>query len=118
MDESIEQSRWESFLDHFAKTSQGLEARLEILGADLGDQESAAWLPFSGMSYDPHHGSIFVMVGGITSRYPVHLTHRIDHPRSLTVHHSAEGDIQSVLVVGEDERKTLVSLRPQGPLHT
>src|SRR5690349_19839211 len=75
MTEHIEQAHWEAFLDDMAKKYHGFEARIEIIGRDFGDQEMAAWLPFSGMSYDPHHRQIFVTVGGISSHYPVHLTH-------------------------------------------
>ncbi len=116
MAEQVEHARWETFLDTFAKTHHGMEARLEVMGTAFGDQESAAWLPFAGMSYDPHHSQIFVTVGGISSRYPVHLTHRIDHPKSLAVHHTPEGEVQAVLVVAEDETKTLISLRRQPQL--
>ena len=62
MTEHIAQAQWEAFLDDFAKTHQGFEARIEIIARDFGDQEMAAWLPFSGISYDPHHHQIYVTV--------------------------------------------------------
>jgi hypothetical protein len=80
MTEHIEQAHWEAFLNDFSKTHHGFEARMEIMGRDFGDQEVAAWLPFTGISYDPHHRQIFITVGGISSHYPVHLTHTIGLP--------------------------------------
>ena len=116
MVDHIAQAQWEVFFDDFAKTHDGFEARLEVIGRTLGDQEMAAWLPFSGMSYDPHHHQIFVTVGGISSHYPVHLTHTMDRPRTVAVHHTPEGEINAILVVSGDETETLVSLRRQPQL--
>jgi hypothetical protein len=63
---------------------------MEIIGRDFGDQDMAAWppatawaerpsltgrFPCTGISSDPRHHQIFVTVGGISSYYPVHLTH-------------------------------------------
>lgn len=116
MPEQIDRARWEAFCDMFAKQHHGCEARMEVLGSTFGDQEMAAWLPFSGLSYDPHHAQLFITVGGISSRYPVHLTHRIDQPQTLALHQTPEGQVSSVLVVSADKTETLVHLRPQAQL--
>ena len=116
MTEHIEQAHWEAFLDDLAKKHHGFAARIEIIGRDFGDQEMAAWLPFSGISYDPHHHQIFVMVGGISSHYPVHLTHTIDSPRTVAVRSTPDGEISSILIVSGDKTETLVSLRRQPQL--
>ena len=55
MTEHLEQAHWEAFLNDFSKAHHGFEARLEIMDRDFGDQEVAAWLPFTGISYDPYH---------------------------------------------------------------
>jgi hypothetical protein len=73
-------------------------------------------LPFAGMSYDPHHNQIFVTVGGISSRYPVHLTHAINGPTMVHVRHTPEGEVQSILVALSDKTETLVHLRRQPQL--
>jgi Family of unknown function (DUF5335) len=116
MTEYIEQAHWETFLNDMAKKHHGFEARLEIIGRDVGDQEMAAWLPFSGISYDPHHHQIFVTVGGMSSHYPVHLTHAIDSPRTVAVRSTPDGEISSILIVSGDKTETLVSLRRQPQL--
>jgi len=103
MTEHIEQAHWEAFLDDFAKKQHGFEARMEIIGRAFGNQEMAAWLPFTGISYDPHHHQIFITVGGISSHYPVHLTHTVDRPRTVAVRYTPEGEISSLDLVSRDE---------------
>lgn len=109
----IEKADWSDFFTDFAKTNQGYEARIEIIGRAFGNQEEAAWLPLSGISYDAHHNQIFVTVGGHSGRCPVHLTHMIDGPRMLNVRRTPEGTIQSILIVSIDKTETLVHLRRQ-----
>jgi len=116
MTEHIAQAQWEAFLDDFAKTHQGFEARIEIMGRDFGDQEMAAWLPFSGISYDPHHHQIFVTVGGISSHYPVHLTHTIDSPHTVAIRSTPAGEISALHMTSGDKSETLVTLRRQHAL--
>jgi hypothetical protein len=98
MTEYIAQAHWEAFLNDFAKTHHGFDARIEIIGRDLGAQDMAAWLPFSGISYDPRHHQLFITVGGISSYYPAHLTHTIDSPRTVAVRYTPEREISSLLV--------------------
>jgi len=116
MTEHIEQAHWEAFLDDFSKTHHGFEAHIEIIGRDFGDQEVAAWLPFTGISYDPHHHQIFITIGGISSHYPVHLTHTIDAPCTMAIHDTTIGEISSLLLTAGDETETLVTLRRQPQL--
>jgi hypothetical protein len=68
------------------------------------------------MSYDPHHHQIFITVGGISNRYPVHLTHTIAGPTTLQVHRAPEGEVQSLHLVSDDKTETLVHLRRQPQL--
>ena len=103
-------------MNDFAKKHHGFDARMEIIGRDFGDQEAAAWLPFSGISYDPHHRQIFVTVGGIGSHYPVHLTHTIGSPHTVAVRYNPQGEISSPLITSGDKTETLVTLRRQPQL--
>jgi hypothetical protein len=116
MTEHIEQAHWEAFLNDFSKTHHGFEARMEILGRDFGDQEVAAWLPFTGISYDPHHHQIFVTVGGISSHYPVHLTHTINSPHTVAIRSTPAGESSALLITSGDKSETLVTLRRQHAL--
>lgn len=109
----IEKDKWQEFCDDLSKTYHGYEARLEIIGRTFGDQEEAAWLPFSGLSYDPHHNHFFVTLGGISSHYPVHLSHTIDSPTVLHTREGEHGGITSVLIVNSDKTELLIHLRQQ-----
>ena len=75
--EQLAKDQWSAFLKDFDRKHQGDEARIKIMRRECGDQEEAAWLPLSGISYDPHDDQIIVTVGGINSRYLAHLTHMI-----------------------------------------
>jgi hypothetical protein len=116
MEGHIEKAQWLDFLTDFDKTHHGYAARLEVIGRAFGDQEEAAWLPFSGISYDPHHDQFFITVGGISSRYPVRLTHMIAGPKKLHVHRTPAGEVSSILIVATDKTETLVHLRRQPQL--
>ncbi len=116
MGEKIEKAAWEKYLDDFTKQHQGYVARIEIVGREFGDQEEAAWLPFAGISYDPHHDQIIVTVGGISGRYPAHLTHMITHPRAMEVHQTPEEDITTLCIATAENTETLVTLRPESQL--
>ena len=107
----IEKAPWADFFTDLAKTPHGYEARLEIIGRAFGDQEAAAWLPFMDMSYDPHQNQICITVGGISSRYPVHLTHTINEPTMVHVRRTPDGAVQSILIVSGDKTETLVHLQ-------
>jgi hypothetical protein len=109
----IEQAQWSTFFTEFAKTHHGYEARLEIIGRAFGDQEEASWLPLTGISYDPHHHLIHITVGGISSRYPVHLTHTVEGPKMVHVRRTPDGEVRSVLIIGVDKTETLVHVRRQ-----
>ena len=89
---------------------------MEVIGQDFGHQEMATWLPFTGSSYDPHHHQIFITVGGLSSRYPVHLTHTITAPRTVVVRYTPTGEVCALLIVSADKTETLVSLRRQSQL--
>jgi hypothetical protein len=115
MEEQIAKARWMTFCTDFEKTHHGYEARLEIIGRDFGDQEEAAWLPFSGISYDPHHDQVFVTVGGISSRYPVHLTHMVPAPTTIEKHTSPDGELRTLRISNADTT-TLIHLRRQAQL--
>jgi hypothetical protein len=116
MTEQIERTHWHTFFDDVVKKHHGFDARLEIIGRDFGDQDMATWLPFSGISYDPHHHQIFVTIGGISSHYPVHLTHTINSPHTVAVRYTPTGEVSSLLMTSEDKIETLLTLRRQPQL--
>jgi hypothetical protein len=111
MDGHIPQTDWVDFFAGFSKTHEGDEAQLHIIGRAFGDQEEAAWMPLAGLSYDPHHHQLFISVGGMSGRYPAHLTHMIDGPRQVHVRYNDEGEVSSLIIVAPDKTETRVRLR-------
>ncbi len=111
MDGHIARTDWVDFFDSFAKSHEGDEAQLRIIGRAYGDQEEAAWMPLAGISYDPHYNQLFISVGGMSSRYPAHLTHMIDGLKQVHVRYNAEGEVCSIIAVAPDKSETLVRLR-------
>ena len=96
----------------------GGEAHLERSGRAFGDQEATTWLPFTGISYDPHHAQIVITLGGSRSHAPGHLTHQIAHPWIVAGHRTPEGEVYGVLVVSEDKPERRVTFRRQPQLTT
>jgi Family of unknown function (DUF5335) len=118
MTEHSAQAHWKAFLNDFSKTHHGCEARLEIIGRDFGDQDVAAWLPCKGISSDPRHHQLFVTVGGISSHYPVHLTHTIDSPHTVAVRSTPAGEVSALRMTSGEKTETLATLRRQPQLAT
>jgi hypothetical protein len=116
MTEQLEKAQWNDVFTDLAKTYHGFEARLEIIGRAFGDQEAAAWMPFTGISYDPHHDQVFITLGGISSSYPLHLTHMVEQPHAVSVHRTPDGTVSSILVVSGDKTERLLTLRRQPQL--
>ncbi len=116
MAEQIEPAQWADFFAEVTRAHRGCEAHLDISGRTFGDHEATAWLPFAGISYDPHHAQIFIMLGGSSSRSPVHLTHQIAHPWIVTVHRTPEGEVRGVLVVSEDKTERRLTFRREPQL--
>jgi len=116
MAEQIEPAQWADFFAEVTRAHRGGEAHLDISGRTFGDHEATAWLPFAGISYDPHHAQIFITLGGSSSRSPVHLTHQIAHPWIVAVHRTPEGEVRGVLVVSEDKTERRLTFRREPQL--
>jgi hypothetical protein len=62
----IPQAEWRRFFDDFSPQHAGWIVILEVLGADLGDQEEATRLPLVGISADGRDRAsrVEIIVGG------------------------------------------------------
>ena len=52
--ETVDKKRWDGFLDQLSKGLEGRRAEISVASLDLGSQVEAEWLPFLGMTYEPH----------------------------------------------------------------
>lgn len=106
----IPREKWVGFFDEFSKQRKGWVVTVEVLGADLGDQEEANGLPLVGISADvrDRENRITIMVG---DRPDAHLTRIINNPKRVWVKMPEEAAHEALEVEDEDGTRTLVSFR-------
>jgi len=80
MEDEIERSQWQGFLDQFSKRNQRRPTRLEVVSLDLGAQEAERLAPFVGASFEPkgsEAGSVEIYLGGESMADARQLNHLI-----------------------------------------
>lgn len=80
--QEIDRASWPVFFDELSRRNEGALARIETVGADVGDQQTAT-LPFQGISFDAKGsdaGAITIMLGTETSD---HMERMITAPKSV-----------------------------------
>ena len=102
------------FLDEFSKQHENWIAYLEIVSADLGDQQESDKLPLVGISADLKAGQnrIAVMVGG---RPEAHLTHFIERPKRVWIEQSDDPRHDAIAIEDDDGGRTIVHFRHYDP---
>jgi hypothetical protein len=78
MDEVIKREGWNSYVKEFNERNSLRATRVEILNAELGDQEEETLLPLLGISLEEKGKdapSIEISLGGETAKEERHLTH-------------------------------------------
>jgi Family of unknown function (DUF5335) len=110
----IPREEWIKFFDNFSKQHEGWIITLEVLGADIGDQEEASGLPLVGISADlkDRENRIEILVGG---RPGAHLTRIIGSPKRVWLKQPEEVGHETVEVESEDGTKTLLTFRHVPP---
>jgi hypothetical protein len=81
MNGEIERNQWLSFLNDFSKRNEGLPARIEVVGEEIGAQEAGRHLPLVGVSFEAkgsEEGDVVVTFAGQTTADVRHFTRRID----------------------------------------
>ena len=100
--QEIERSGWAAFAEDFSKRHAGVNASLESIGGDSGDQYAAENLPFVGMTLESKGsaaGSLILMLG---TEGADHIERIIAAPQSLQMHVSPEGEtVLQITAAGE-----------------
>jgi hypothetical protein len=106
----IPREQWSRFFDDFSKQHAGWVVILEVLGADIGDQEEATRLPLVGISADvkDRESRMEIIVGG---RPDAHVTHIINRPQHVWLTQPAAEAHEAVEVESADGTTTLVRFR-------
>lgn len=82
----VDGSQWKQFLDEFSKRNKGRPTRIEVIGENIGAQESEKYLPLIGVTFEPKGsaaGSVEILLGGSTPADARHLEHLILGVRSI-----------------------------------
>jgi hypothetical protein len=111
----IPREQWIRFFDDFSKNHEGWIVSLEVLGADIGDQEEANNLPLVGISADvkARENRVEIIVGG---RPDVDLTRFIERPKHVWVKEPRLPGDEAMEIESEDGIKTILNfhrIRPE-----
>src|SRR5262245_21357952 len=117
LSKEIPRTQWIRFFDDFSKQHEGWIVTMEVLGADIGDEEEADALPLVGISADWKAGErrIEIMLG---DNPEAHLTRIINTPKRVWLKQPEEPAHEAVEVESEDGTTMLVSFRHVLPEQT
>jgi hypothetical protein len=98
--------QWEKFFDQFSTSNRGRHIAIEIIDAELGDEELIKNAPLLAMIYDrPDKGdNLAIEVGKDEMSYG----HSIDAPTEVLTGESLQGEIMAIWIAEATGRKTLV----------
>jgi Family of unknown function (DUF5335) len=105
---SVPTEQWEQFFDQFSTSNRGKHIAIEIIDAELGDQELIKNAPLLAMIYDrPGKGdNLAIEVGKEQMTYG----HSIDAPTEILTGENSEGEIMAIWIAEATGRKTLVKV--------
>ena len=102
-----------AFLADFTRNNRGANARLEVLGPDVGHQVETENRPFDGIVPDAKDGedAVWIMFGSTPDQ---HLAHGVYGVTAIRVRLASAVHGAAVLVEAQDGTKTLLELsRPE-----
>ena len=111
----IPREQWIRYFDDFSKNHEGWIVTLEVLGADIGDQEEANNLPLVGISADvkARENRVEIIIGG---RPDVDVTRFIERPKHIWVKEPRVPGDEAMEIESEDGIKTILNfhrIRPE-----
>ena len=108
----IPRERWAAFCDDFSRMNEDLPVTVEVLGAEIGDQKEALWLPLRGVTAELHGGRadmIEIMLGDAAED---HVTHAVTRPAHVRLAETEAGGPQALEIESEGGVTTLLRFRP------
>jgi hypothetical protein len=113
----IPREQWVSFFDDFSKQHEGWIVTVEVIGADIGDQEEASGLPLIGVSADvkAREDRVVLTVGG---RPDADVNRIIESPRRVWLKPPRSVADEAIEVESEDGTATLVTFQHIPPEKT
>jgi Family of unknown function (DUF5335) len=105
---SVPQERWGEFFDQFSDGNRGRHISIEVITAELGDEELIQNAPLMAIIYDRQgKGDDLVIEVG---REQVTYAHTIDSPTEVLTGQSESGRMLAVYISDAAGTKTLVKL--------
>ncbi len=108
---SVSRDRWGEFFDQFSDGNRGRHISIELINAELGDEELIKDAPLMAMIYDrPGKGDDLVIEVG---KQEVTYAHTIDSPTEVLTGQSESGRMLAVWISDAAGTKTLVKLQDE-----
>jgi len=105
---SLPTEQWEKFFDEFSISNRGRHISIEILDAELGDEELIKNAPLLTIIYDRSDkgDNLAIEIGKDEMTYG----HSIDAPTEVLTGETAKGEIMAIWIAEATGRKTLVKV--------
>ena len=111
MDEVIKREEWNSYVKEFNERNGLRATRVEVLSAELGDQEEEGLLPLLGISLEEKGAnapSIEISLGGETAKEERQLTHMVNRVRNIMRKIGVDLREEALLIEDEEGTKTIL----------
>ncbi len=109
INKSVPQDQWGEFFDQFTNGNRGRHISIEIVSAELGDEELIQNAPLMAIVYDrPGKGDDLVIE---TGKDEVTYAHTVDSPTEVLTGQSESGRMMAVSISDAAGDRTLIKLQ-------
>ncbi|NPA32213.1 MAG: hypothetical protein GXO04_01155 [Aquificae bacterium] len=104
----LPKEQWEDYFNRLSKNLPAVEAQLEVVDPELGDQIEVEYSPLLGLSYDPKD-DVFEIQFRETHE------HLIYHPTEIYIYEE-DGKITHIEIIDKEGTKQILRIKPALPL--
>jgi Family of unknown function (DUF5335) len=109
--QEIPPADWQVFFDSFSRQHEAWLATLEVFGADIGAQEEARELPFTGITLESDLSGTKTITIDLGELAGDHISHSIREPTHVWLRKTREGADEALEIESADDNKTLLRFR-------
>ncbi len=99
---NLEKPQRQGYFDRVSQHLGATQARIELIGNDVGAQLEADWVGLVGLAYDPRNDELEIATDA--------LDHHISRPREVYVDDGVEG-LHSVEIIDDAGNKQIIRLK-------
>ena len=103
----LPREQWEPYFNKLSQNLQAVEASLEVVDKETGDQVEVECAPLRGISYDPKYNVFEILFGEKHD-------HLIYNPERVYVNEE-NGKITQIEVINKDETRYILTMKPALP---